>query len=112
MSLSVRRFPDTITRERGTPGHRNEHGEWVPGTVEETEFRASVQPLTLEDSNDVGGVSVSERLSVLVPVAGALVAAFDDSTADKVEVDGLEYTVESTQSWRNHHTRAIVIRET
>ena len=72
---------------------------------------ASVQPLTLEDSNDVGGVSVSERLSVLVPVAGALAAAFEDSTADTIEVGSLEYTVESTQSWRNH-TRAIVIRET
>ena len=112
MSLSARRFPDSITRKRGTPGHRNEFGEWVPGTLEETEFRASVQPLTLEDSNNAGGVAVSERLSVLVPVAGALVAAFDDSTADKAEIDGLEYTVESTQSWRRNHTRAIVIRET
>ena len=74
--------------------------------------RASVQPLTLEDSNNAGGVAVSERLSVLVPVAGALAAAFDDSTADTIEVGSLEYTVESTQSWRGHHTRAIVIRET
>ena len=66
--------------------------------------------MSLEDADDAGGVSVSERLSVYVPEPDALSAAFEDSTADTVEVDGLEYLVEQSQSWRGHHTRAILLR--
>ena len=112
MRLAARRFPDTLTRKRTMPGHRNEFGEYVEGSVEETTLRASVQPMSLEDADDAGGVSVSERLSVYVPEPDALSAAFEDSTADTVEVDGLEYLVEQSQSWRGHHTRAILLRAT
>ena len=91
---------------------RNQFGEYVPGTVEETDFPASVQPMSLEDADDAGGVSVSERLSVYVPEAGALSAAFGDSEADKALVEGVMYTVEESQSWRGSHTRAILLRET
>ena len=78
----------------------------------ETALRASVQPLSLEDSDFAGGVSVSHRLTVFVPQPGALSAAFDEALADTVIVDGDEYVVEQSQSWRRSHTRAILLRET
>lgn len=112
MRLAARRFPDTLTRKRTMPGHRNEHGEYVEGAVEETTLRASVQPLLLEDADEVGGVSVSHRLSVYVPEPDALAAAFDEASADEVVVDGVTFTVEQSQSWRGHHTRAILLRQT
>ena len=112
MTLSPRLFPDTITRRRTTGGGFNEFGEPIEGVVTETELRANVQPMTLEDSDFAGGVSVSERLSVYVPAAAALSAAFDDGDADVVVVDGDTFIVESSQSWRGSHTRAILLRET
>ena len=42
----------------------------------------------------------------------ALQAAFEDSTADRVEVDGAEYVVEESRFWARSHTRAILLRET
>ena len=110
--LPARRFPDTITRRRESPGHRNQFGEFVPGTVEETDFPASVQPMSLQDADFAGGVQVSHRLSVYVPEPDALAAAFDQSNADTALVYGLEFTVEESQSWRRSHTRAILLRET
>ena len=112
MTLAARRFPDTITRRRTMPGHRDEHCEYVEGSVEETTLRASVQPLTLEDADEAGGVSVSERLSVYVAEPDALSAAFGDALADEVVVDTVSFTVEQNQSWRGHHTRAILLRQT
>ena len=71
-----------------------------------------MQPLSLEGADEAGGVSVSERLSVYVPEPDALSAAFGDADADEVEVDGVSFTVEQSQSWRGHHTRAILLRQT
>ena len=110
--LGRRRFPDTVTRRRTGPDTVNDFGEHVPGTVTETALRASVQPMSLEDADFAGGVSVSHRLSVHVPAPGALAAAFEDRGADAVVVDGLEYVVEESQSWRGSHTRAVLLRET
>ena len=110
--MRLRRFPQTITRRRHGADRSNDFGELVPGPVTETELRASVQPMSLEDSDFSGGVSVSSRLSVYVPVPGALAAAFEDAQADAVVVDGLEYVVEESQSWPGSHTRAILLRET
>ena len=110
MTLSPRRFPDTIARKRQTPGHRNDFGEFVPGATEETEFPASVQPISLEDEDAVEGSRLDERLTVYIPQPQALVAAFGDREADICVVDGVEYTVEKTRSWRGSHTRAIVLR--
>ncbi len=112
MRLAARRFPDTVTRKRMMPGRFNQFGEYEPGQTVDTELRASIQPLSLEDADSAGGVQVSHRLSVYVPEPGALSAAFMDDAADHVVVDGLEYTVEESQSWRVHHTRAILLRET
>ncbi len=42
----------------------------------------------------------------------ALVAAFSDSSADRVEVAGTEYVVEESRYWPRSHTRAILLRET
>ena len=108
--LAVRRFPATITRKRQTPGHRNEFGEWVPGEVTETEFPANVQPISLEDEDAVEGSRLDERLTVYIPQPQALLAAFDDRQADTVLVDGAEFTVEKSRSWRGSHTRAILLR--
>ena len=112
MTLSPRRFRDTITRRRELPGERNEHGEFVKGAVVETDFRASVQPLALEDANFQGGSMTRERVKVYVPEAGALAAAFGDREADDVALeDGRVFVVEESRSWPGGHTRAILLRE-
>ena len=46
---------------------RNFYGEFEPGPVVETIYPARVLPLSLEDSDFVGGVSLLERLKVFVP---------------------------------------------
>ena len=110
--LAMRRFPDTITRRRQGPSTVNPFGETVPGALTEDEVRASVQPLSLQDSDFAGGISVSHRPTVFVPQPAALRAAYEDREADTVVVDGLEYVVEESQSWRRSHTRARLLRET
>ena len=110
-ALAIRRFPDVITRRRQGPGDYNEYGEWVEGAVVQTELKASVQPLKLEDSDLVGGVQLSERLRVYVPEPDALAAAFDTAEADRVVVDGREFVVEESRSWPTH-TRATILRAT
>jgi len=111
MTFSVRRFPDTITRKRQAPGTRNQYGEFVPGVVTETALRASVQPLGLEDEDVVEGSRLLDRLKVYVPQPDALLAAFGDRQADKVDVDGgVDFVVEQSKSWRGSHTRAILLR--
>ena len=112
MKLSPRRFPHTIIRRRQEPESRNVFGESEPGVVTETIFRASVQPLGLEDADLVGGVKLINRLKAIIPIEGALVAAFDDREADRVVVDGDEYVVEESRSWSGSHTRATLLRET
>ena len=66
MRFSARRFPDTITRRREMAGHRDDFGEWHPGGTEDFELRASVQPLSLTDSDMVGGVQLQHRVKVFV----------------------------------------------
>ncbi len=107
-----RRFPDTIVRKREGPGSHDGYGEWVPGTVTETELSASVQRLDLEDSDTVGGARLVERLKVFVPVSsGDLQAAFDDAGADRVVWKGREYVVEESRTWPRF-THATLLRET
>ena len=65
--LALRRFPDEVVRRRQGPGGFNQFGESAPGPVEETIFPARVLPLSLEDSDFAGGVSLVERLKVFVP---------------------------------------------
>ena len=65
--LALRRFPNQVIRRRQGPGARNQYGEFVPGQVVETVYPARVLPLTLEDSDFAGGVSLLERLKVYVP---------------------------------------------
>ena len=65
--LALRRFPNEVVRRRQGPGGFNEYGEFEPGAVVETIYPARVLPLSLEDSDFVGGVSLVERLKVFVP---------------------------------------------
>ena len=65
--LALRRFPDEVVRRRQGPGATNFYGEFEPGTVAETIYPARVLPLSLEDSDFVGGTSLLERLKVFVP---------------------------------------------
>ena len=65
--LALRRFPNEVVRRRQAPGGFDEYGESAPGAVVETIFPARVLPLTLEDRDFVGGVSLVERLKVYVP---------------------------------------------
>ena len=65
--LALRRFPSEVVRRRQGPGTRNFYGEFKHGPVVETIFPAKVLPLSLEDTDFVGGVSLLERLKVFVP---------------------------------------------
>ena len=114
--LSGRRFPDEVTRKRVLAGYRDQHGEYVPGRTVEHVFRASVQPLSLEDTDTAAGVSLIERLKVFIPLADGstvspLRAADDTVNADKVEYRGVTYDVVESWSWPNH-VRATLLRET
>ena len=111
MTLAPRRFPDTIARRRQAPGAFNDLGEWVPGAVDEVELAASVQPLALDDADVVAGSQLAERLRCYVPGADRLLAAFDDREADRVVIDGREFVVEESRSWRRSHTRATLLRQ-
>lgn len=107
--LSLRRFPDTITRWRHASGQYNGDGEYEPGPLTETELRASVQPVTLQDIDSEAGARLQERRKVYVPLPDALRAASDDAVADRVLIGGVAFVVEDSMSWR-HHTHAIVLR--
>ena len=88
--LSKRRFPDTVTRKRQGMGSRNQYGEFVPGTVSETLFQASVQPLENSDNDTEAGSRAVRRRRVYIPVRDALRGATDTEEADTVELpDGL-----------------------
>ena len=106
MRLAARRFPQTITRRRRGPGTVNQFGEFVEGAITETELRASVQPLTVDDVPTGGGVSLQSRFVVFVRGADSLRAT------DAIVVDGVTYQVDAVQPWRGSHCRAEVIEET
>ena len=106
---AARRFPDTITRRRQEPGSRNQCGEFEPGPIIETAFRASVQPLGVEDKDLPEGARLSHRRKVFVPVPNALSAAFVDAEPDHVLIDGVLFVVEESQSWPGSHTKAVVL---
>ncbi len=110
-TLAPRRFPDRITRLREIEGHRNSAGEYVSGGTEEFVLLASVQPVELGDIDAEEGARLSERIVVYVPEPDALLAAFDDSEADRVRWQGREYTVIQTRSWSRGHCRAACLRE-
>ena len=65
--LALRRFPNEVVRRRQGPCTTNIYGEFEPGAVVETIYPARVLPLSLEDSDFVGGVSLLERMKVFVP---------------------------------------------
>ena len=108
---SRRRFPDTIIRRRIAAGYRDENGEWIPGGAVDVEFAATVQPLGVADSELVGGAQLSDRRAIYIPEPQALEAAFDTQVADHVLIDGQDFVVTDSWSWRNH-TKAVVLRET
>ena len=57
---------EEITRLREAPGHRDDTGRFIHGTVTEVTLLASVQPLILEDADLQAGASLIERLKVYV----------------------------------------------
>ena len=65
--LALRRFPNEVVRRRQRPGTTNFYGEFEPGPVVETVYPARVLPLSLEDSDFAGGVSLLDRLKVYTP---------------------------------------------
>ena len=111
MRLAARRFPNTVTRRRQGPGMRNDYGEFEPGPIAEMTFRASVQPLGVEDLDLPEGSRLSDRRKVFIPVPDAVSAAFGDAEADHVLIDGVLFVVEESQSWPGSHTKAVVLRE-
>ena len=106
------KYPDLITRRRQAPGDFNDYGEWVPGATSEIDLAANVQPLGLEDVDFVGGPALfSNRMKVYTPFPNTLEAAFEDRDADHVTIDGDQFVVEKSETWRNHHTKALLLRE-
>ena len=65
--LALRRFPDEVVRKRQGQGAFNRYGEYETAGPTETIFPARVLPLSLTDSDFVGGVSLVERIKVFVP---------------------------------------------
>ena len=65
--LALRRFPNEVVRKRQGRGAFNSYGEYETAGPTETIFPARVLPLSLTDSDFVGGVSLVERLKVFVP---------------------------------------------
>lgn len=118
MRLRPQLFPHQIERRRERAGYRNEHGEFVPGTVETVTLRASVQPVELEDIEAEGGNRLTERIKVFVAEENALRPAFEDARGDEFRVARLEgyagktYRVEQSRLWPGGYTRVIAIRET
>ena len=108
-----RRFPDTITRRRRSPVDYDKFGDRVKAYEAETEMRASVQPIALEDSDLVSGAQLVERLKVYIPASeGDLRAASDDlGEADQVVYRGKLYVVEESRTWPKF-TKAMLLRET
>ena len=125
-----------ITRRRQAPGSYID-GVWTPGAVTEAVLLASVQPLTLEDVDLVGGAQFSDRRKIYVgylehAVVSSddlaalrwggtaegfaeaseppLAAAYEDRGADRVLIDGADYVVESSMAWPSH-VEAILLRE-
>ena len=119
--LSKRRFPHTITRQRDMPGYRNMHGEYVDGTTVDTEMDASIQPMGIEDKDDVSGVNLFDRLNVYLPTPigelvsplrpGFVSATGDTSGEDRIIYNGITYRVTEAWPWGNY-TKAIVSRQT
>ncbi len=66
-SAAITRETEGDIRTSYGPGTRNFYGEFEPGPVVETIYPARVLPLSLEDSDFVGGVSLLERLKVYIP---------------------------------------------
>ena len=65
--LPLRRFPQELIRRREGPTTYNFYGEAVPGAVVTAVLPASIQPISLEDQNFVGGSMLRERVRVFVP---------------------------------------------
>ena len=111
VEINYRRFPDTIIRRRFGPSDYDAFGTWQSGATTETELRASVQPLVLEDRDLASGVQLVERLKVYIPASsGDLRAAFDDREADRVLYGGKVYAVEESRTWPKF-TRVTLLRE-
>ena len=104
------RFPDTIIRRRESPGERSDAGEYIHGAVSQTTFKASVQPVNLEDVDAPEGARLLHRLKVYISEPNALAAAFDDAVADKVVYENMNYVVEESFNWPDH-TKAIIMRQ-
>ena len=65
--LALRRFKTEVVRSRQGPSTRNIYGEIEPGATVTAVLPASVQPVSLEDQDFVGGAQLMERLKVYVP---------------------------------------------
>ena len=109
--LVARKLPDTITRRRPGPSQQDEYGRRIEPVYTETELRANVQPVVLEDEDQEDGIQLQDRLRVYVPGPDSLLAARLDAEADRVVWEGADYVVHSTQKWPRAHTRAILLRE-
>ena len=95
-----RRFPDRITRRRRSPVDYDRFGDRVDAYEAETELRAAVQPLSLEDS-DLVSRPASRRLKVYVRKLISGSRRRPTSTT----------VVEESRTWPKF-TRATLLRET
>ena len=78
MRPALRRFPDVVVRRREGPGGYSAYGEPSPGAVVTAALPASIQPISLQDQNFVGGEMLRERIKVYCPVGIERVAGDGD----------------------------------
>lgn len=90
---------------------RNNRGRTVLGDPVDTDFAASIQPISFDDLESPAGGRSEERLRIFIPEPNAL-APIDrqTGTVDSLLISGLAYNVEQVLNWRGSHTRVDVIR--
>ena len=76
--LPLRRFPQELIRRREGTGDFNFYGEPIPGDVVTAVLPASIQPISLQDQNFVGGEMLRERMRVFVPTGVEVVVGDGD----------------------------------
>jgi len=112
---------ESIVIRQEAAGGRNTFGEYVPGATGDTPYDASVEPLTLADGNEVrqilpAGNRITDSIRVFVAttddnVAKALRVGTNQTNADIVIYDGLEYIIVDVTDFARHgHLNIVAVR--
>lgn len=111
------RFRKKVTVYRaGAGGYYNDEGEWVEGGREEITIKASVQPLTLREYNEVEEMADGKRITRAVKLyTDTELLPADDATGeegDMIEHRGKRYRIfrcDAYQSGVINHYKAYAM---